>query len=443
MKIRGPMKRFWYALVLLIALAGLLAAAGLPAGAASAGPPQVRVGLARHRTSVVIGSQAAFAVSAGEQQLTGAGQTWRVYLPSAIPAQAQDQPRAGEVYVLRADGTGGWYGLPLRVRWVGNGDSGLLAGPDDKSLRRYEGELEVARDGAGMLSLINVVDLQAYVRGVVCGEVSPRYPAEALKAQAVAARSEALFKRGRHSADGFDLCAEEHCQAYLGVCDQPEIAAAVEATRGQIMTYNGRPINAVYHANCGGHTDSSRDIWGGDDVPYLRGVSDLVSGKDSDYSKDDARLRAYLTGAPAVYCRQPELEDWAHFRWVRTLTRAQIEKSLADMVNVGEVIDLRPLQRGVSGRITRLEVVGKAGSSILAPELVIRLALGKLPSSAFVVDRYCDQGGRAVVFVLWGAGRGHGVGMCQAGAAGMAKSGRTYREILGKYYPDTQIETIY
>jgi SpoIID/LytB domain protein len=430
------------ALMLPIAVAGL-AAASLPDGAANGGPPQVRVGLAVQQTSVVIGSRGAFAVFAGEQQLTGAGQTWRVFLPSAVPAQAQEQPRAGEIYVLRADGTGGWYGLPLRARPAAGGNAELTAGPDEKSLRRYGGELEVARDASGMLSLVNVVDLESYTRGVVCGEISARYPAEALKAQAVAARSMALASLGRHRADGFDLCAEGHCQAYVGLCDEPQIAAAVEATRGQVVTYDGRPIDAVYHANCGGHTDSSRDIWGGADVPYLRGVSDLVNGRAADYSKDDARLRAYLTGAPAAYCRQADLEDWAHFRWVRTLTRAQIEKSLADMVNVGEVTDLRPLQRGVSGRIIRLEVSGTRGKTTLSPELVIRQALGRLPSSAFVVDRYCDDGGRAVVFVLWGAGWGHGVGMCQAGAAGMAQAGLGYRAILAKYYPGTQIETIY
>jgi SpoIID/LytB domain protein len=113
------------------------------------------------------------------------------------------------------------------------------------------------------------------------------------------------------------------------------------------------------------------------------------------------------------------------------------------MVSVGEVVDLRPLERGASGRIARLEVVGTLATTTLSRELVIRRALGDLPSSAFMVERLADAAGRAVAFVLWGAGWGHGVGMCQVGAAGMAAAGRDYREILAKYYQGAKIQTLY
>jgi SpoIID/LytB domain protein len=435
----APVKRLAAA-----ALAALAMGLGpIPVGAEVA-PAQVRVGLAWHRTTVVVGAPGPFVLSAGGEETKGERDTWSVYLRSAAPpsARAGERPAAGEVYVVGARGPGRWLGLPLRLRPGEESADGLLAGPDDKSLRRYAGELEVAGDAAGMLSLVNAVDLETYARGVVCAEMGPSYPLEALKAQAVAARSEAMFKLGRHRADGFDLCAEGHCQAYRGISGQaPAGDAAVAATRGEILTYDGRPADAVYHAVCGGHTESARDVWGSD-VPYLQGVAD-GDRDDRGYREQDDRLRAYLKTFPAVNCRQPEYVDLSRFRWVRTLPREEIDKSLADMVSVGEVVDLRPLERGASGRIARLEVVGTLATTTLSRELVIRRALGDLPSSAFMVERLADAAGRAVAFVLWGAGWGHGVGMCQVGAAGMAAAGRDYREILAKYYQGAKIQTLY
>jgi SpoIID/LytB domain protein len=416
------------------------------ARAAAADAPVLRVGLALHRSSVIVGGAGSFVVSAGAQEWRGKAQTWIVFLPSAVPAEAvaATRPAGAQVYLAGPGGAGGWSQLPVRVRADGAAAEGLRAGTEPDRLRRYEGALEVSRDATGALALVNIVDLEAYARGAIGSEMESNYPPEALKAQAVAARSEALAKAARHRADGFDLCAETHCQAYRGLDDQtPAGNAAVAATAGEVLAYNGRVADAVYHAACGGHTESARDAWGGADVPYLRGVSDLERPGSEDregYRADGKRLRDYLTGAPAANCRQPHYLDPTRFRWVRVLTPARILASLADIAKVGDVVDLRPLERGISGRITRLEVRGTEAASVLAPESVIRRALGGLPSSAFVVDRYCDAAGHPVVFVLWGAGWGHGVGMCQAGAAGMALAGRTYREILAKYYPGTSIE---
>jgi SpoIID/LytB domain protein len=411
--------------------------------------PTLRVGLAWHRSSVVFGGPGGFVVSAGGQEWQAQGRTCTAYLPAAAPDEATGRPRppGADVYLSGLEGAGRWCSFPVRARPAQGCVEGLWAGEDPKSLRRYAGELELTRDASGMLALVNVVDLEAYARGVINAEMEPNYPPEALKAQAVAIRSVALATLGRHRADGFDCCAEAHCQAYRGISGQTPVGnAAVDATRGQVLTYGGRLANAVYHAACGGHTENSSDVWGGPEVPYLRGVPDNARagnpGADG-YRAEDQRLREYLTGAPPANCRQPDYLNPTRFRWVRALTREQIEKSLADIVGIGELIDLRPLQRGASGRIVRLEVRGTQGASTLSPESVIRRALGGLPSSAFVVDRYCDDRGRPVVFVLWGAGWGHGVGMCQAGAAGMAQAGRTYREILAKYYLGTEIETRY
>jgi stage II sporulation protein D len=433
-----------------IALGALLV--GVLAGAADAAegtPPLVRVGLISHRTSAVIGSTAPFIVSAGGNEWQYQATTLTVCLPSAIPEGTKAEPRPGDatLCLIGTDGVGRWCAGPLRVRAAVDSGGCLQAGEDIKRLQRYEGELEVTSDAARTLSLVNVVDLEAYARGVMGGEMDPDYPAEALKAQAVATRSEALAKLGRHRADGFDLCAEAHCQAYRGVEDQTAAGnAAVAVTRGEILTYGGRPADAVYHAACGGHTENASDVWRCDDVPYLRGVPDREDGNGpgaNGYRAEDAKLRAYLTGAPPANCRDPRYLPLTRFRWVRALTRKQIEASLADIVSIGELVDLQPLKRGMSGRIASLEVRGTKSTTTIGPEAVIRRALGGLPSSAFVIDRYCDDAGRPVVFVLWGAGWGHGVGMCQAGAAGLAQAGHSYREILAKYYHGTTIETRY
>ena len=432
-----------------VALAALLLAAPAEAADAAQGtPPLVRVGLAAHRTSVVIGSPGSFIVSTRGNDWQYQAATLVVCLPSAIPEGTKTDPRPEDaaVCLIGADGAGRWCPGPVRVRATG-GSGGLQAGEDGRRLRRYEGEIEVIVDAARSLSVVNIVDLEAYARGVMGAEMDPNYPAEALKAQAVATRSEGLVKLGRHRADGFDLCARPHCQAFRGIEDQTAAGnAAIAATRGEILVYGGRPVDAVYHAACGGHTENASDVWRCDDVPYLRGVPDQEDGDNpgaNGYRAEDAKLRAYLTEAPAVNCRDPRYLPLTRFRWVRALTRKQIEASLADIVSIGELVDLQPLKRGMSGRIASLEVRGTKSATTIGPEGVIRRALGGLPSSAFVIDRYCDDAGRPVVFVLWGAGWGHGVGMCQAGAAGLAQAGRSYRAILAKYYHGAVIERRY
>jgi SpoIID/LytB domain protein len=408
--------------------------------------PLVRVGILVHQTSVAVGGAGQFVVSSGSQEWQGDSQAWTIALPGATSAAANEaRPPATDVYLVDGAGVGHWCSLPVRVRSAG-GSQEVWAGKDARSAYRYEGELEIRRDAAGTLAVVNIVDLEAYARGSICAEMDAHYPPEALKAQAVVTRSEALAKAGRHRADGFDSCAESHCQVYHGLRDQaPAGNAAVAATRGELLMYAGKPVDAVYHAACGGHTEDASDVWGGADVPYLRGVPDREGRDrpDAGYRADDQKLRDYLTGAPAVNCRQPEYLNLTYFRWVRVLTPEKIRQSLADSVSVGQVLDLKPLQRGVSGRIMRLEIRGTQAATVISPEYVIRRALGGLPSSAFVVDRYCDEAGKPVVFVLWGAGWGHGVGMCQAGAAGMAKSGHTYREILAKYYTGAEIRVAY
>jgi len=304
----------------------------------------------------------------------------------------------------------------------------------------YRGEFEILAGSAGM-TLVNVIGIQDYLRGVVPCEMSRNYPAEALKAQAVTARSYALASGARHQAQGFDLCNAEHCQVYGGTSSEnPATDSAVEQTRGEVLTCNGRIMAAPYSAVCGGITEASpgRDS-------CLRSQKDFDPADDIKMRlpADEAGWRDYFRQAPAVNCCQPKLCPLDRFRWVDVRRRDELEQSLADVVNVGTLLSLRPLERGPSGRITRLEVLGTRGKSVLSPESVIRRALGGLRSSAFVVDAYAEGDAPPVVFVFWGAGTGHGAGMCQVGAAGQAAKGKNYREILRWYFPDCALERRY
>ena len=304
----------------------------------------------------------------------------------------------------------------------------------------YRGDFQVFVQPAGM-TLVNMVGIEDYLRGVVPCEMSKRYPAEALKAQAVAARSYALAAGDRHQGQGFDLCDYEHCQVYRGISSEtPATNQAVEETRGEVLTCNGRVLAAPYSAVCGGFTEEPA---GGNSCLHSQPDFDEALGLNMRPPTGEDEWRAFFKQAPPANCCQPKWCPLDRFRWVEVRRRDELEKSLADVVNVGTLLSLRPLERGRSGRITRLEVRGARGRSVLSPELVIRKALGGLKSSAFVADAFAEGDAPPVVFVFWGAGMGHGAGMCQVGAAGQAEKGKSYREILKWYFPDCTLERKY
>jgi len=433
-------------------------------GAGAAEAPIIRVGLIQSQQQIQVSADAPFAFTdAAEPPLSlpgAAGETWTITTlrsseatslrstSASRPPEGQP-PQPGMVWLT---GPGGSQPAkpPLRVRVQGEGRLKAFGSCpehwDGVADRFYRGEFEVTADTLGRLTLVNIVDLEQYALGVLPSEMSDRYPAEALKAQAVAIHSEALASLGRHRAAGFDLCDWVHCQAYGGATsEKPSTDAAVEATRGEALTFGGKVARAVYHAVCGGHTENIEDVWNSDPVPYLRGVEDFEpeDALPFKFPLSEQALRRYLTEVPLLNCYQPKYSKLDRYRWVRVITRQELEKTLQPVADVGTVMALNPLERGASGRIKRLEVVGTRQKSVIGPELVIRKALGDLRSSAFVVDAYPGPDGVPVVFVFWGAGWGHGVGMCQVGAVGLAERGWTYDRILAKYYPGTKIEKRY
>jgi SpoIID/LytB domain protein len=344
--------------------------------------------------------------------------------------------RAHDLVVIDAQGNG-----EITVQRVEFGVGYAFHGYTD---RAYRGRIYVAVDRQGKLAAIEGLPLEELLRGLVPSEMFATAPKEALRAQAITARGEVLAKIGaRHLSDPYLLCAEQHCQVYSGLAaQQASTDAAVAATSGQaLFSQAGVLVDSVYSAVCGGHTEDNEVVWGGPPNPALRGVSDLAFGEEAPPSlRSDAALRAYLDKDVDGYCKLSGLAG-GKYRWTRRFSGDEIDRLLTSL-GVGQVRELRPMNRGVSGRAATLRVVGTTGSADVHGELNIRRLLRNMNSSAFVVDVVTSEDGSRV-FVFRGAGWGHGVGMCQTGAVGRAKRGSGYQEILGHYFNGAEIAKIY
>jgi len=317
-------------------------------------------------------------------------------------------------------------------------DVGYAAhGLDD---RDYRGRLHVTLDASGRLAAVLAIPLEELLRGLVPSEIPAGSPREALKAQAVTARSNVLAQIGtRHLTDPYVVCSEVHCQAYRGeVAQAPSTDSAVRATAGEAVFRDRELVDAVYSAMCGGHGEDNDVVWPTLPDPALRGRPDLPSGGRawSGGLSDGALLRAFLRDAPAAWCARAAGGPRSRYRWRRRLGPRELE-AIGETLGVGPVRSLEVTQRGVSGRARTLVVAGGSGRTVVERELRIRQLLGNLPSAMFVIDRDGDA------LVLSGGGWGHGVGMCQWGAVGRAQAGQDYRTILRAYYPGADVARIY
>jgi stage II sporulation protein D len=275
----------------------------------------------------------------------------------------------------------------------------------------FRGSIEVRRTRAGRLTAINEIDLERYLYGVIKGEINPRWPQEALKAQAVAARTLALQNlaesRGKFASEGYTLRATTDSQVYLGVAgEDPEAIAAVEATRGVMMTYRGQPIFAAYHSNSGGHTEDSENVWG-THHPYLRGVPD-----------------PFALDAPGG-------------QWAARLSVATIEAGLRHGgLAMAGIRGIEPGRITPWGRAVTVRLTDEAGRTLEIGANQFRLMVGPgvIRSTMFVVTR----DGAEIAFA--GRGSGHGVGLDQWGARALALRGQTFEQILSYYYTGIVIE---
>ncbi len=310
--------------------------------------------------------------------------------------------------------------------------------------RTFGGALQLVVDRAGTLAVVNVIPLEELLKGLVPSEIFARAHPHALRAQAVTARGEVLAKVGiKHLADPYLLCSEQHCAVYRGrTGEAASTSAAVEATRGQaLFSADGRLVDSVYSAVCGGHTEDNDVVWGGPPDPSLRGRPDVLN-PDAPYPLP-AHLSKWLSTPelPAA-CRLSSFAQPSKFRWEKRFTAEQVD-ALVARLGVGRVQALSLSERGVSGRARVLSVSGDQGATQVRGELNIRRLFGMLNSSMSLVDAERDAEGRPTGWVFRGGGWGHGVGMCQTGAIGRAEAGQSYQDILRHYYNGAEVAPIY
>ena len=326
-----------------------------------------------------------------------------------------------------------------------------------KQTQTFNGTLRLVVE-SDQITAINELPVERYLTSVISSEMSATSSLELLKAHAVISRSWLLAqmeKRHRHAAGGgdaffsfskkddelirwydredhtiFDVCADDHCQRYQGVtnADNPTVVKAIADTRGQILTYDGEICDARFSKCCGGRTEEFQYCWEDTPKPYLASVDDPYCNTNDRHILSQV-LNDYDQETPDFY------------RWTVAYTQAE----LTELVNrklkmdLGDIIDLQPLERGKSGRIWKLRIVGSKRAFTIGKELEIRRTLSEthLYSSAFEVEKSADR------FVLHGSGWGHGVGLCQIGAAVMGEQGKSYNEILLYYYRGAEIKNIY
>lgn len=336
---------------------------------------------------------------------------------------------------------------PITVKRVEYGRGYRWHGRKD---RRYFGRIYVAVDRQGKLAVVNEVAADHLLCGLVPAEIFTSAPAEALKAQSVAARGQLLAKIGtRHTTDPYLICSAQHCQVYSGIgSEHPRTTRAVRATRGQILVdAQGRLADTVYSASCGGFSESNEHVWNTPVNPNLRGRLDASAATAKRLGRfvrgiTDRNIGAWLRARPRCWCSRTAFGAKGKFRWRLRLAQSALDRLVRKKYRVGRVQGLKVLARGRSGRAIRLRITGSRGQAVVHGELVIRRLLGNLKSSMFQVRRLRRADGR-VDFLFVGGGWGHGVGMCQTGAIGMAQAKRNVKQILAHYYRKTRLLKLY
>lgn len=417
------------------------AAAGTPA---AAGARIIRVGLAcadKPTVGVAAGG------GAGSQHLAING----TELPAPVQFTLEVQPDgAGALLACcGADGNVFRTGLPATVRAAGEGAQSCLLWLDSAAAV-YRGEFQLCSGGGGKgLALVNVVGIEDYVAGVVPYEIGATSPPDALRAQAVIARTEAVNAGKRHAADGFDICNTTHCQVYLGAAREiatPAVREAVDATAGEVLWFGGKPASGSnYFACCGGYTESALALWKSD-IAYMRTIACRPAqggaGPVLELPRDEAMVRKAI----ASPCADDYCYGSTGYRWTCTVTQATLADTVSTVIGVrpAKVTAIEVLERTPRGAAVKVVVVTAERRHEIAGELAIRMALGgpvAVKSGVFVVDpgMAAGEGKPPTEFKLSGAGYGHGVGLCQYGARKMAALGIGYREILNHYYPGVSV----
>lgn len=336
---------------------------------------------------------------------------------------------------------------------------------------------------------INELSVETYLISVISSEMRATSSLELLKAHAVISRSwllaqmeqrkvennnavkqPSLFKTDeeivrwydREDHKHFDVCADDHCQRYQGITKaaNKHVVEAIKQTAGEILTSRGEICDARYSKCCGGAVEEFQYCWENIRKPYLQALPDTMPDTTSlPNLTNEAVARQWILSSPNAFCNTTDqkvlsqvLNDFDQettdfYRWTQIYSQAEVKQLLEEKLAMqfGDIIDLIPMERGKSGRIYRLKIVDKERTLIIGKELEIRRALSKshLYSSAFVIEKVDIKDGVPQQFIIKGAGWGHGVGLCQIGAAMMGVQGYRYDEILLHYYKSAEITKAY
>ena len=349
-----------------------------------------------------------------------------------------------------------------------------------KENQRFNGDLKfVIADNK--IQAINIIHVEKYLTSVISSEMSATSSLELLKAHAVISRSWLLNKlEGKKTTSSigemtqneekiirwydhqdhklFDVCADDHCQRYQGITKSGTLAVqeAIQATYGQVLTYNDKICDARFYKACGGATELFENCWEEVHHPYLIAIADDKEATLPNLTNEE-EAEQWILAEPKAFCNTKEKsilsqvlnnydqETPDFYRWVVDYTQEELSQIIAEKsgIDFGKIQELIPIKRGASGRIIELKVVGEKKTMIIGKELEIRKILSRshLYSSAFIVRKEIRNGN--IHFQLKGAGWGHGVGLCQIGAAVMASEGYNYKEILQHYYPNSVLSSLY
>lgn len=352
---------------------------------------------------------------------------------------------------------------------------------------RFHGALKLIVHNQNILG-INLVPLEQYLTSVISSEMSSLNSLELLKAHSIISRSWVLAqlraKKGkanntvsstleteneiikwydRDDHEIYDFCSDDHCQRYQGLSKKynDRAATAVDETRGVALTFGDEICDTRYSKCCGGITESFENVWQSEIYRYLTSVVDYKfepENYDEDLTKETAAVK-WIKGNPSAFCNTKDerilsqiLVDYDFkttdfYRWKVEYTQSELSELVHKKsgIDFGNITDLIPIERGRSGRLIKMEIVGSKKELVIGKELEIRRVLSKshLYSSAFLVDKEKASQGNEFKFVIRGAGWGHGVGLCQIGAAVMGEMGYLFDEILLHYFRGARIERVY
>ena len=357
-----------------------------------------------------------------------------------------------------------------------------------KEKQRFTGSLKLKKD-KNKIALINIIPLEKYLISVISSEMSSKSSVQLLKSQAIVSRSWVLaqlekskLSRKQKAINNnvenekelikwydkeehllFDFCADDHCQRYQGITKIFSSAAltAINETKGIVLAFDDNICDTRYSKSCGGVTESFNNVWEPKEYKYLSSVVDYKyypENYDLNFS-DESIVRKWIKGSPSAYCNttdqkilsqvlldyDQETKDF--YRWKVEYSQEELSEIIKSKskIDFGKILDLVPVERGDSSRLVKLKITGSKKTFTIGKELEIRRILSPthLYSSAIIIDKLNIQNNVPRKFVIYGAGWGHGVGLCQIGAAVMASVGYQFDEILLHYFKDAKLKKIY